>query len=356
MKTRPAIAPLLAVALSLLVVPPSQAWNHTGHRVAALIAWNGMTPAAREAATRILKAHPRYAPDLLRDMPDDYAMPEKWAFLTAATWPDIIKEPNHPMRREHHKDRWHYVNLAYAPDGDRRGFVDGTPHRRPGAEPDNILQAIPKVTTDLTDAGATPSGKAIALCWYLHLVGDLHQPLHATSRVSPEFPEGDRGGSIALVKHAGRVTTLHAFWDDRLGAYVLPSLVERVAGRAMQEHPRDAFGDAALPSTPVKLAEESRALAIPFAYLDGTLKAVQSARNRRIPADSVPDLPPGYDESSTAIARRRVAQAGYRMADELNRLLDPAHEPRGVAPARGTAGERPKPPEPPEHAHTTPSR
>ena len=56
-------------------------------------------------------------------------------------------------------------------------------------------------------------------------------------------------------------------------------------------------------------------------------------RGERVPADRIPELPAGYDEASTAIARRRIAQAGYRMGEHLNRLLDPAYTPKAPAPA-----------------------
>ena len=48
----------------------------------------------------------------------------------------------------------------------------------------------------------------------IHYVGDLHQPLHSTSRVNHEFPKGDRGGnSVYLPDHEG-AKNLHSVWDS----------------------------------------------------------------------------------------------------------------------------------------------
>jgi hypothetical protein len=57
--------------------------------------------------------------------------------------------------------------------------------------------------------------KSYDLTWLLHLVGDVHQPLHASTRVSSTDPNGDSGGN--LVKLSCTSCELHAFWDDLLG-------------------------------------------------------------------------------------------------------------------------------------------
>src|SRR5262249_39587347 len=62
--------------------------------------------------------------------------------------------------------------------------------------------------------------KSYDLSWLLHLVGDVHQPLHATTRVSATKPDGDDGGNgVELSSPAN----LHTFWDDVLGSGNTPS-------------------------------------------------------------------------------------------------------------------------------------
>jgi hypothetical protein len=68
-------------------------------------------------------------------------------------------------------------------------------------------------------AGNDDAEKAIGVCWLLHLVGDLHQPLHAVSYYDEEHPNGDKGGNGFFVraKEGGAVINLHQFWDCLLG-------------------------------------------------------------------------------------------------------------------------------------------
>ena len=56
--------------------------------------------------------------------------------------------------------------------------------------------------------------RAVLLCWYFHLIGDLHQPLHAASLYTPKlFPSGDKGGNEIKF---GTKMNLHHFWDDAM--------------------------------------------------------------------------------------------------------------------------------------------
>ncbi len=317
------------------------AWNHTGHRASALIAWRNMTPAAQAEAVRLLRAHPRYREDLLSDMPAGYERPELWAFMTAATWPDIIRDEKHPMHKEHHKGPWHYVDWAYAPDGDRRSYRDGPPDWGLGTEPLNVLQGIRKAEADLADASLPDARRAVMLCWFLHLVSDLHQPLHSTSLVNADFPEGDRGGNSTLVSYGGEAVNLHALWDNRVGKTREPGELAALADRVTGDHPRPAMAAAALPATPAEVAVEGRRLAVTYAYLHGHLPYTRRGPDGNLLAPA-PDLPPGYDEASAAVARRRVAQGGYRMGESLSRLFDPRHTPATApttAPAPGPGQE-----------------
>ena len=66
------------------------------------------------------------------------------------------------------------------------------------------------VTTD-SDAAR----KAIALAWLFHLVGDIHQPLHAAQLFAVDYPNGDRGGDQICIRvtQAGQPMNLHRSWD-----------------------------------------------------------------------------------------------------------------------------------------------
>ena len=50
----------------------------------------------------------------------------------------------------------------------------------------------------------------------IHYIGDIHQPLHTTSRFTESFPNGDEGGNYFRLLKKGEVDNLHALWDSAL--------------------------------------------------------------------------------------------------------------------------------------------
>lgn len=63
---------------------------------------------------------------------------------------------------------------------------------------------------------STEEGLSSAMRFLLHLVGDIHQPLHSTARVNEDYPRGDKGGNaFPLPSHYG-AKNLHAVWDKVL--------------------------------------------------------------------------------------------------------------------------------------------
>ena len=135
---------------------------------------------AAPTAIKVLSAHPHYQEFLAADQPGN--MPEdEWVFLRAATWSDWIR--NHHAKEFSHPN-WHFIDLPYVPPGSHL-----KPEDYPPAKP-NVVTQIP-VCIEKVQSG-TAEEKAVYLCWLLHLVGDIHQPLHCTTLFSEEFPEGDR--------------------------------------------------------------------------------------------------------------------------------------------------------------------
>jgi hypothetical protein len=81
--------------------------------------------------------------------------------------------------------------------------ADSTPDRlAPPASSPNILTAL----TDNEKVAKTgaDADKAVAVCWLMHLVGDIHQPLHAVSYYDDDHPKGDRGGKLLRARDGGR--------------------------------------------------------------------------------------------------------------------------------------------------------
>ena len=56
--------------------------------------------------------------------------------------------------------------------------------------------------------------RSFALRLIIHYVGDIHQPLHATTLVDDEYPNGDAGGNFEHIPNICGASNLHAVWDS----------------------------------------------------------------------------------------------------------------------------------------------
>ena len=86
------------------------------------------------------------------------------------------------------------------------------------ARADDIIAALE--TTVLQFRTLSDAERAVALCWLLHLLGDLHQPLHTTQLIAPGYlAAGDRGGNeIGVRNRSVAARDLHALWDGAAGS------------------------------------------------------------------------------------------------------------------------------------------
>jgi hypothetical protein len=172
--------------------------------------------------------------------------------------------------------------------------------------------------------------KAIYLCWLLHLTGDLHQPLHAATLVTKRLPKGDMGGNLFLItpRKGGRVVNLHFYWDALL--FSEGAGFKEIEARADELLRDPALQRDRLPELKERefagWAKESLQLSKDVVYRGGKLAgAVRGGFEARMPADA-PLLPEDYEGEAGAVARRRMALAGYRIADQLRRVLGPQNE------------------------------
>ena len=162
-------------------------------------------PATIEKVKAALAKHSWYANQWqarLQDVPvADHGLV---LFMQAARWADDIRTQDKVQNRP----RWHYVNLPFKPESQ----PDSVQSREP--EPVNILTALvenERVVRKENDE----ERRAIALAWLFHLVGDVHQPLHAVQLFTVDYPNGDRGGNQICVRVTppGEPMPLHRFWD-----------------------------------------------------------------------------------------------------------------------------------------------
>ncbi|HET7228858.1 MAG TPA: S1/P1 nuclease [Longimicrobium sp.] len=304
---RVAAAALVAVGM---MSRPAYAWDELGHRVVARIAWDRMTPQARANAVRLLMAAPRNT-GLGALMPAGGSEDERGRelFVMAAVWPDIIRGRTHVGNAYAHGD-WHYVNFFWEQKTPGGPAID-----RPDKGTDgHLLDQLPAQARTVGDAQASDSARAVALAWVLHLVGDAHQPLHNSARITPQDTAGDRGGNLFLLAGLYPRNNLHAWWDSLVGF----------------SEPWTGIGDEAAYVGSVASRIEGR---FTPAWAGGRLKpgdfrawsqeGVAVARQSAYPAWLVrgQPAPARYQGVSWAAAQPRLALAGYRLADVLNRAL-----------------------------------
>ena len=196
---------LLGGALAALSLSaPLEAWDALGHQVVAQIAWENLDAPVRQKAVALLRAAPPDA-DLASLSSDGHEL-----FLLASTWPDIVRDSSKPERQKaYHHSSWHYINFFWeqpAPGSPPRDRTDLKPAK------ENAVERLEELEKVLSGSEASDAEKAVALAWVLHLVGDIHQPLHASNRVTPTEPEGDRGGGLFPLED----DDLHWYWDSIL--------------------------------------------------------------------------------------------------------------------------------------------
>ncbi len=169
---------LLAALLCCTLMPtPAQAWGPTGHRVTGAIAEHYLSGVARAQIQLLIGDEP---------------------LAQAATWPDDMKSDPAPFWQST-ASPFHYVTV---PTGSTYAQVTPPPEGDSGT-------ALKRFTATLKDPNASLADKRMAVRFIIHIVGDLHQPLHAGR-------PGDRGGNSVQVTLFRQQTNLHSVWDSGL--------------------------------------------------------------------------------------------------------------------------------------------
>ena len=289
----------------------AQAWNAKGHMVIARMTWLKLTPTERQKVFGILKEHPHYQEYLSKDRPNNIDE-QQWAFLRASTWSDWVRDH---YRDDYHHGDWHYINLPYVPLQSDINPADHVP-----AAP-NVVTQIPVCREKVRNASGEE--RAVYLCWLLHLVGDVHQPLHCTALFSGDFPTGDKGGNLSLVKVNGGRVKLHGFWDGLLGRSTSLSSIGGAVSEIEQMIQQAAdliAADLQNNKTAKSWAEEGLANTRKYVYLGGKLKPANDQNNPG--DDQIPAVPPDYASKARSVANLSAAKAGSRLLSLLQGLLD----------------------------------
>ena len=273
-----------AVLSVVLLVTPlvCKAWNAEGHMVVAKIAYDRLQPNVRAKVDAMVTVFSKEYPDLTD-------------FVQIASWPDAIRS-----QKIESFTHWHYVDLPITADNLPTKNITDT---------DNAVWALNTLEPVVHNEHANPYERARFLAFLVHIVGDLHQPMHAVSRISLSHPDGDAGGNLFSVQwnqNGVHKTNLHHIWDEGLGVFTTKetlSNVDELAKAITALYPESSFQNVT-DLKPSDWAEESNSDA----------KIAYETPENELPSSR-------YIIDGKNISGQRVALAGYRLAALLNQLL-----------------------------------
>lgn len=256
-------------------------WGSKGHRTIATIADKHLTTNTRSVVSGYLNGE---------------------SMIDASTWADEIRDDQEYLKTA----SWHFLNVPLGLS--KAQFTDFVIKQ----DKDNIYTAILKAEANLKDKSADVKQKAEALKFLIHLIGDAHQPMHV-SRAE------DKGGNTIQVRFDGKGTNLHSLWDSKLIDH------EGLNNTEM-----------------AKQYDWANADQIKKWQTDSPMQWLWESY--QISTELYDDIKPGqtideaYYKKSIPIIHLRVAQAGIRLAGELNKLLN---DQKAVAVVKSSASSIP---------------
>jgi len=304
-----------AIVFAAFMTTEAGAWDGKGHMMVAAIAYDNLDKTTvRPKVDALIKLNPMYSTWIRNVAPADRG---KVAFVYAATWPDLIKSD-----KKHFKDDGEdpakspdpAQNVGYKPKGtymhrywhfvDEPFSSDDTPLQSPKTP--NAQTQIAVFRQVLASNSEDQGLKSYDLVWLEHLVGDVHQPLHATSRFTKDLPDGDRGGNLVTIPSAC-YHELHCYWDNVKGQTKSATAAITAASKLQKA---DKSSSSQLDE---KIwIDESFTVAKESVYKDPPIG----------PTGAGPyTLTVAYKTNAQKIAAERIALAGARLANVLNEAL-----------------------------------
>jgi hypothetical protein len=235
-------------------------WGFKGHRAIAAIAQKHLTSNTAYVVSSYLKG-------------------EGMAYV--ATWADENKNGNTAP--------WHFFNLPL-------GLTRGQFVKLVTESDNNVYSAILKAEASLKDKNLTADQKNEALKYLIHLIGDAHQPMHISRKE-------DKGGNTIQIRFDKKGTNLHSLWDSKLIDHEGLSEAEIVKTYDM-----------------ATLAEIKQWQAdSPMEWIWESYQISSELYTQVKPGQQIDEV---YYQKYLPVLRKRVNQAGIRLAGELNKLLN----------------------------------
>lgn len=289
----------IVIACAILCMPSlSFGWGAGGHMMTAHIALERLNPTAKAKAEELLAIpiHPAAVTSTSLN------------FVNASHWADDLRSlPEFDSLKP-----LHFVDRFFTWDKSKLPKID----------PNNILKAL-EDNVDILKTSTDKAAQARALRLIIHFVGDIHQPLHCTAKVSRADREGDQGGNFFKIKIVGddgelKDSNLHSYWDSGIGAFP-------PTGPNFAPPPLETIAPAAQLATRGNPATV-RALRLrhPFSFNAWSKESFALGRNVVYVGIREGRRPtPAYNARALRVARQRVAWGGYRLAALLNAIWPP---------------------------------
>lgn len=251
------------------------AWNMQGHRVVAQIAFDHLNePAKQMVGYYLTRNHTKHLEE---------------QFINASTWMDRIK-----FKSIHWYDPLHYMDIPFSKDHTQLPIVEKI----------NATWALSNALIIIKHKHTNFGDKRLALLIILHVLGDIHQPMHAVSFVSKELPQGDQGGNLYMLGRNRVGKNLHQYWDRGGGLFIGEGKKNHIKVKAASIEQLWPCNTLNLHSPMTEWANESYTLAVNKAYIIKPLT---------IPSQS-------YEHTVKDVSQQRIALAGCRLAHVLNNL------------------------------------
>ncbi|AMR32736.1 hypothetical protein A0256_15545 [Mucilaginibacter sp. PAMC 26640] len=278
---RKALTVITLISSSLLLM----SWSVTGHKTVAQIAENHLSARANSCIKLLAGKH---------------------SLGSVSSWADEVK--NQPQYKN--TGPWHYIsvppNLGFA------AFERAVKNDKA----DNIYNALLKNEAILTAATSDLQARSTALKFIVHLVGDIHQPMHVT-RIG-----ADRGGNNIQLQYDGKGTNLHQVYDSGLLNHQAVPYQDLAAKLDNGTSPKPTLTD------PV---------------MHWLFESYQISNKVYAEVGSKKTLTDAYYQSHIAVVNQRLQLAGLRLANLLNGLFAaPVYNhqlPASPIPEVKTAGE-----------------
>jgi len=279
----------------------AHAWTHTGHERVAEIAWARLTPEAQKMVYKILISGADTPGTPCDEKSFTQLANPKDVFIGSASWADCARNNTQLAEAKvMHADKTQLCPGVNIPTTCKSGRC--------------ATEALNSALEQFRNPNNPIRTRRIALKMIIHLMGDLHQPLHAAQAADPIH----NGGTMRIITSpTADPITMHQFWD-RMPAYSASGRTTeaRIANIALPEEPVFQWHQ----GTVDKWVNETVSQTAEHVYYPPLKEAMCNPSLMKDPIL----VTPAYMKQATAFADFKVAQAGVRLARVINRVADEA--------------------------------